>query len=572
MNVWVWGAAREILRHCRTAMTKLFSALFCVAVVGIALGGQGCSSDDPPALKDGGTVDPNGNNTICLAVNCDTDRDCADCAEGKTVCYQKEHRCVACGPQGGGRNCPSGQYCTQYGDCVGNGVNCPADTTGTPTGSCTSDNDCAACDPKHRACDTKTSKCVGCTQANKKMCQSTDFCAADGNCKAQCPSECKVDADCGQCGAPGSEAHACFRGECTQCNAQVSCPGGSQCDDHGKCMPSCGDSALDRPDIPGACTKDANCQACTAGTTTCKLPLVGGTGTCAVPAAGCSDLGNGAIKLPAPFDRATNTCSKDGDCAGVSADINVGALLGKLTGIKSIKNGSLKYGMNVCATVKITGTDANCGVCVPCKKDTDCQDIDIQQVAGDILGPIGSIGARILLDQIFGPNDHKIHMYCAKVLGEYGACVPCSNLLSRCAQGEGTPVTTCDHDVCAEGAALAPVATCQNGCAAKVCAEDSFCCTNKWDQTCINRVERLCNPERTCATGDVCRYKSDGYYCSGLQAFSAYKCTGGSIAGSAFCPNNQFCHREAPNGQKSKALMQTATMLQCFTTPNPPSP
>jgi hypothetical protein len=541
--------------------------LFAFGVTFVALAG-GCGSDDPPPNgSSSGGVDPTGNNTICLRVNCDTDRDCADCEEGKTVCAQKEHRCVACGPLGGNKKCPNGQFCTDYGDCVSNGTPaCTTDVNGNASVTCNADADCAACDPKHRACNTATKKCVGCTKDNSRMCQSTDACV-DDKCQAKCPSSCTTDAECGQCGAKGEERNACNRGQCAQCSETIKCPLGSQCDDKGTCVPSCGDSALDRPDLPGACAKDEDCASCTGGTTSCKLPIAGGTGTCAVPANGCSDLGKGVVKLPAPFDRATNTCSNDGDCAGVSADINVGAMLRKVTGIGSIKDASLKYGMNVCATVKVTGTDANCGVCLPCKQDTDCQDIDIQQVAGQALGPLGSIGVRILLDQIFGPNDHKIHMYCSKVIGEFGACLPCGNILSRCAQTQNPPTSTCDHTVCQSGGPLAPTPACESGCPARVCAADPYCCSDKWDQTCINRVERLCDPQKTCAPPDSCRFKNDGWYCGDQQKFAAFKCKGGQIEAGYQCANTQFCRRQAPQGQKSPAILTAQGVPQCFNTP-----
>ena len=48
---------------------------------------------------------------------------------------------------------------------------------------------------------------------------------------------------------------------------------------------------------------------------------------------------------------------------------------------------------------------------------------------------------------------------------------------------------SCAHDVCAEGTALEP--TCSS-CAGTVCGEDAFCCTQTWDETCVQEAESLC--------------------------------------------------------------------------------
>ena len=80
---------------------------------------------------------------------------------------------------------------------------------------------------------------------------------------------------------------------------------------------------------------------------------------------------NGVVVLPAPYDKYTNTCSSDTDCAGVSIQYNVGKLLREQTGIDSIKDANVEYGMNVCADVKIS-EKISCGICVPCAVDADC--------------------------------------------------------------------------------------------------------------------------------------------------------------------------------------------------------
>jgi hypothetical protein len=48
---------------------------------------------------------------------------------------------------------------------------------------------------------------------------------------------------------------------------------------------------------------------------------------------------------------------------------------------------------------------------------------------------------------------------------------------------------SCAHEVCDQGAALDP--TCSS-CAGTVCGEDAFCCTQTWDETCVEEAGSLC--------------------------------------------------------------------------------
>lgn len=521
----------------------------------VVVAAAACSDDDtgPDAFGTSGRRDGGGGNGegICLLNNCELDRDCGDCDKGRTVCYTKEKRCVACGPQAGGKSCNPGQTCTKYGDCVPSNLKCEEDGNGVPTITCKNTADCGACGPKYKVCEG--GKCVGCTADNTINCQSTDICK-DNRCVAKCPAECNKDDDCGECGAPGKEARACNKHVCAQCSPTKECPDGGKCDyDHGTCIKPCG---LGRPGISN-CTGDANCSGCE-GTTKCKLPVNGGEGVCAAPATGCSDIGKGIIVLPDPFSRFTNLCSNDNDCSNVSADLNVGKIIRDATGIGAIKDGSLSYAMHACANVEVL--DKSCGVCVPCKVDTDCTDIDITKLAGDVFGPIGSVGASILLDKAFGPNDKKVHMFCQNVAGDYGVCLPCPNLLSRCAQSSaGVPPTgSCDHGVCDEGGPLG--LQCENGCVASVCAKDPYCCLKEWDAQCKVDVDLYCKG-RTCEP-DKCIYREAGWYCFSDATKGGYRCTGepGSVqvAEGWPCTNGQVCKTQVPNDPKSKAVLCTS--------------
>lgn len=554
-------------------MRKNLCGFLGTAALFVIFGGAsgGCGSDDPvpdPTFDGGGVVEP-GNNTICLRVNCEIDRDCKDCESAAKVCNQKEHRCIACGPSANGKGCPPGQDCTQYGDCVPASTQaCSTDAAGEPTITCKSDTDCGRCDPKHRACDAGTGKCVGCTATNRKMCQTTDVCV-NNKCQPQCPDGCATDSDCANCGGTDGvpAKHACVSGQCGLCNDKIECPAGLTCDlNVGNCIKSCGKPNGLRV---GTCENDAECANCENGAKKCKVPLNGGLGDCVVPAAGCEGLGTN-VTLPAPFDRVTQTCSKDENCASISADLNVGKLLRQITGINSIKDASIKYPMHACASIGITGTGDNqirCGVCVPCKKDSDCTPIDVMQVTSEMFGPLGGIAAAILLDQIFGPSDRKLYMHCSMLGDELGYCAPCPNFLTRCGRSnEGPdPNAKCDHTVCEEGTPLKADPSCEDNCAAEVCAEDPFCCNGKWDNSCIKKVPRLCK-KRVCIQ-DSCNGRKAGTYCSDVpnQPYGWYKCDNNQKRTLITqCAISQSCKRTDPNDLRSVAQTNGDGSAKCF--------
>src|SRR5262249_56603182 len=99
--------------------------------------------------------------------------------------------------------------------------------------------------------------------------------------------------------------------KCAQCWATYACPAGQTCSPQGTCTTQCGQSNN------GVCQTDAECKGCGGDATKCHKPINGGDGKCGPEAAGCSDLGQNAAVLPAPWDKVTNLCSNDGDCSGV---------------------------------------------------------------------------------------------------------------------------------------------------------------------------------------------------------------------------------------------------------------
>lgn len=432
------------------------------------------STDDPD--------DDDGGSGACIMNNCSEDAHCDGCPDGATICDTDVARCVQCDPENQ-VGCEAGEECTEFGNCVPEGLECPS-ADGLPTIDCDNDDDCAACAPQFQTCNEGV--CTACSPENQGFCQTVEMCAG-GECVPSCPADCTSDSECATCGTDGHEAHACHNHECAQCSSTFPCPEGDTCTDEGVCIAICGIPGQ----VPGTCEEDADCAGCPGDVTNCVAPLNGGHGECSPEAAGCSDLGDGVVVLPPPYDEITNACSDDGDCEGVGIQYNVGALLRDLTGIDAIDDANIEYPMSSCAdiTVGSGGTSLSCGICVPCEEDDDCQDIEIDQVAGDAFGPLGAIATAILLDQLFGDEDQVIHMFCQPVGAGYGVCAPCPTLLNDCSAPPPTGEGSCDHDVCTEGGPLDP--SCGT-CAENICDADGFCCSQMWDSVCVNAVEEQC--------------------------------------------------------------------------------
>ncbi len=480
-----------------------FGAFLCLGLPLVGCGddaGTGAAGAGGSAAGGSGGEGAGTNNGICIKHNCSTDDDCQGCDGGYNFCQVEAGadagRCVACGADTGS-GCPDGQVCSSFGDCVPEGAECPTEA-GVPTIACETSADCVACDPAHRVCDTATNKCVACTVNDTSECQSTDICK-EGECAPACSNDCTTDNDCSKCGG----AKACNNHKCSECSETYACSAGYFCDlSTGTCEKNCGQQGA-----PGVCVNDEDCNGCGGGQVCHKAINADptDTGTCGPDAAGCSDLGNGTLTLPPPYNQITNTCSNDGDCSGVGIQYNVGEALRDLLGEdeilgQPIEDANIEYPMDVCANVTLA--DTSCGVCVPCRLDDDCGDIDLDALSGDLFPGVGGALLNFVFDQVFGPNDHKLYMYCETVAAGYGVCVPCPGLLNDCAEsGGGGGGGTCDHATSEVGG---PLGTDCDPCAATVCANDSFCCTTEWDNLCVEAAATECNTSTchgACETG-----------------------------------------------------------------------
>jgi hypothetical protein len=457
---------------------------------------------------------------ICLLNNCSENVHCAACQDGRNTCLVAENRCVACDPnlpQPGG--CPEGQQCSSYGICVPAGLTCPTDAEGVPNFPCVANADCLACSPMNQVCDPQTQRCVACSATNTQHCLQSDVCI-DGKCSPKCPTSCTTQNDCLNCGGPGNYAHACFQHKCAQCSDTFPCAQGMVCE-NGVCIPPCG---IPGP-VAGDCVDDEDCTWCGGneaahGTWLCKKPLNAGAtdhGKCGPNAAGCSDLGTSVAVLPEPWSGYTNLCSDDPDCTGTDVGIqyNVGKLIRDWLGADSVDLGFAQleicdtnffYAMNKCAAIEISPT-LSCGLCVPCAVDADCEPIPIDPM---IIGngslfcadPLAQLAGALLVNILWGDSpEHNLNFFCQQIVAGYGVCIPCGNPTQACGEGGGQQ-GSCTHDVCEAGVALG--ANCDE-CTAAVCAQDSYCCSDAWDATCVGEVADYCaggcGGQSSCAHG-----------------------------------------------------------------------
>jgi hypothetical protein len=558
------------MKNLRTLLVALATLVLAPALLLNACGG------DDPATTTGSGGSGNGNPTggaggtgegICLLNNCSDNTHCVGCPDGRDTCLVAENRCVACDPNTQ-EGCAPGEECSGFGICVPTGLTCPSDNAGNPEVVCTANSDCLACSPQHQVCDTVTAKCQACIETNTQHCLSSDICVDNDNdgrpetCSPKCPQNCDADNDCSLCGGPGNEAHACFQHKCAECSDTFPCAAGFECT-NGVCTPPCGLPG----DEAGTCTANEDCQFCgeTMGTWDCKTPVNDPThGFCAPPANGCADLGTNVAVLPPPYDGFTQSCSSDGDCAQAQAGIlyNVGKALRDLLGTNElnlgfhqapIQDANVFYAMPICADIQITET-ISCGICVPCKQDSDCMPINVDNVLIDMFSGdvFATLAGAFLIDLLWGDNeDHNLNFFCQQIAGGYGACIPCGNPLSPCGNsgGGGGMGGTCDHPVCEVGGPLTDMCS---TCAADVCAADPFCCganNGTWDAACINTANAECN--NICAGGGACAHTPCEIGATGTPlSESCSQCVADICAADPYCCQtdwDQTCANQVPN-------------------------
>ncbi|MBM4370619.1 MAG: hypothetical protein FJ098_03150 [Deltaproteobacteria bacterium] len=490
---------------------------------------------------------------VCLLNNCSSDAHCTSCPDDKHTCLLAENRCVACDPNTG-EGCEEGMVCTSWGVCAEPQLTCPTDANGVPTVVCNQNADCGACSPLYQVCNTQTHKCQACTGTNTSHCLQSQYCK-NGQCTDKCPKACNLDNDCMFCGTEENPAHACNAHKCAECSPTWPCAAGMICLSSGVCYPPCG---LPGPE-EGTCLTDEDCNYCgdpkTPGVFVCKKPVndPDGHGVCIPPAEGCEDLGAGVAVLPPPWSDYTQLCSNDGNCANVSIDLNVGALIKDALGMESLDVGIatlevgdpvVSYAMHECAEIQLTD-NIDCGVCVPCKEDMDCAPIDVDPLILDLFpdDPLATIAAAILVDLLWGDaEDHNLNFYCLPIALGYGICSPCTNPLLPCGQTGPGPGGECppEYNGTGEGACTpytVPLAPACSACVAAVCANDAYCCETAWDSVCVGEVDQFC----TTPCGGASNCAADICTNAALPAQSpgCGPCVEAVCAADPFCCNGQ---------------------------------
>jgi hypothetical protein len=190
------------------------------------------------------------------------------------------------------------------------------------------------------------------------------------------------------------------------------------------------------------------------------------------------------------------TTGKNGSCGG--ALCNAGAGWDGPTGLgtpngAALNGGGGGGGCTPKCSGKACGDDGCGGSCGTCGSGQTCSPGGVCTTGGNCSHPICSTG---------GALTSSCDTCAAKVCAADSFC--CSNswdsicvgeVQSVCAQsctggGGGGGGSTCAHSICNSGVKL--TGSCDS-CAAQICAEDSFCCNNKWDSQCVGEVSSICN-------------------------------------------------------------------------------
>ena len=123
-----------------------------------------------------------------------------------------------------------------------------------------------------------------------------------------------------------------------------------------------------------------------------------------------------------------------------------------------------------------------------------------------------------------------------------GSCGTCGSGQTCSPGGVCTTGGNCSHPICSTGGALT---TSCDTCAAKVCASDSFCCSNSWDSICVGEVQSVCN--QSCTGGGGGGGGGGGNTCAHSICNSGVKLTGSCdscaaqiCAADSFCCNNKW--------------------------------
>jgi hypothetical protein len=179
------------------------------------------------------------------------------------------------------------------------------------------------------------------------------------------------------------------------------------------------------------------------------------------------------------------TTGKNGSCGNILC--NAGAGWDGPTGIGT-PNGAALGGGGTCSpncAGKTCGDDGCGGICGACGSGTTCSPGGTCTGGGSCGHPICSTGGKLTAS-----CDPCAQQVCA------ADSFCCNNQWDSICVGEVASVChqtcgggTCAHPVCATGTKL--TSSCDS-CAQQICAADSFCCNNQWDNQCVGEVSSIC--------------------------------------------------------------------------------
>jgi hypothetical protein len=156
--------------------------------------------------------------------------------------------------------------------------------------------------------------------------------------------------------------------------------------------------------------------------------------------------------------------------------------------------------------------------------------------------------SQIAGGDIVSPGSNSCTPSCgSKVCGSDGCggtCGTCATGTSCSTAGQcvsnGTPAT-CSHAICSSGTKL--VASC-DPCAAKICAQDSYCCSNSWDATCVKEVASICS--QSCSGGTTPPTPTPSGSCSHAICSAGSKLTSTCDACvKKICAQDSYCCKTA---------------------------
>lgn len=420
---------------------------------------------------------------VCRAARCQA----PTCEDGVKNGTESDADCgggTGCGPCSVGRGCSVGGDCVS-GVCLGGACAAPSCGDGVKNQSET-DVDCGGvCSEKPCAMGMGCAEPTDCASG---VCMA-NVCAA-ATCTDGVRNGGESDVDCG-----GGDCPGCAAGR--TCSGPGSCLSGV-CTD-GVCQaPSCSDGMMNGTETDTDC--GGSCQAkCEAGE------------GCATPSDCVSRVCTGGVCQAATCtDGVRNGNESDIDCGGTClqrcgwgqrcgspADCGMGVTCsnGTCSGCAAGLGNCDKDPANGCET-SIGSNLLHCGGC-----GMACSTANVAQNACTQGSCTGTCAAgyfdcdnnmRANGCEVNGQTDPQNCGGCGISVNDGNACTTdsCVNGVVTHTPIPGCGVQTCAHSACAIGVALNAQACSRpgtnNDCVARVCAEDSYCCSVEWDIICRN--------------------------------------------------------------------------------------